>query len=157
MNPIIILFVLSAMFLVFAIWSWRMPEKRWLNWLKADRNMLGIDYSKYNPQKIRSASTTLLFFEAVCLDWPLGNILFWPRLFVWELWEHLLFIGLWSWCSARRVNTGRNSGLFTLWMCSEGVLAKNKAERARGKVMVSRSIVCSCFSHMDAIIPLDCY
>ena len=29
-----------------------MPEKRWVNWLKADRNMLGIDYSKYNQKKI---------------------------------------------------------------------------------------------------------
>lgn len=46
MNPIIILFGLSVMFLVFGIWSWRMPEKRWVNWLKADRSMLGIDYSK---------------------------------------------------------------------------------------------------------------
>ena len=67
MNPIIILFALSAMFLGFAIWNWRMPEKRWVNNLKADRNMLGIDYSKYNLKKIRSATTTLLFFEAVCL------------------------------------------------------------------------------------------
>ena len=38
-----------------------------MNWLKADRNMLGIDYSKYNQKKIRSANTTLLLFEAVCL------------------------------------------------------------------------------------------
>ena len=67
MNPIIILFGLSLMFLVFGILSWRMPEKRWVNWLKADRNMLGIDYSKYNQKKIRSANTTLLLFEAVCL------------------------------------------------------------------------------------------
>ena len=67
MNPIIILFGLSAMFLVFGIWSWRMPEKGWVNWLKADRNMLGIDYSKYNQKKIRSSNTTLLLFEAVCL------------------------------------------------------------------------------------------
>lgn len=44
-----------------------MPEKRWVNWLKADRNMLGIDYSKYNQKKIRSANTILLLFEAVCL------------------------------------------------------------------------------------------
>ena len=113
------------MFLVFGIWSWRMPEKRWVNWLKADRNMLGIDYSKYNQKKIRSANTTLLLFEAVCLfligltigkhpvltkalcvgivGAPIGL-----KLFVWELWEHLLSIGLCSWCSARRVNTGRN-------------------------------------------------
>ena len=67
MNPIIIPFALSAMFLGFAIWNWRMPEKRWVNNLKADRNMLGIDYSKYNQKKIRSATTTLLLFEAVCL------------------------------------------------------------------------------------------
>ena len=87
MTPIIILFALSAMFLGFAIWNWRMPEKRWVNNLKADRNMLGIDYSKYNQKKIRSATTTLLLFEAVCL----------------------LSIGLCSWCSARRVNT-RSAG-----------------------------------------------
>ena len=51
MNPIILLFVLSAVFLGIAIWNWRMPEKRWLNGLKADRNMLGIDYSKYNQKR----------------------------------------------------------------------------------------------------------
>ena len=67
MTPIIILFASSAMFLGFAIWNWMMPEKRWVNNLKADRNMLGIDYSKYNQKKIRSATTTLLLFEAVCL------------------------------------------------------------------------------------------
>ena len=68
MNPIIIvLFALAAMFLVFAIWNWRMPEKKWLNWLDADRNMLGIDYSKYNKIKIKSANTVFLLFEAVCL------------------------------------------------------------------------------------------
>ena len=41
-----------------------MPEKKWINRLKADRNMFGIDYSKYNQKKIRSA-ITLLLFEAV--------------------------------------------------------------------------------------------
>lgn len=30
MNPVIILFALSAMFLVFAVWTWRMPEKKWM-------------------------------------------------------------------------------------------------------------------------------
>ena len=67
MNPVIILFALSAMFLAFAIWYWRMPEKRWINGLKADRNMLGIEYSKYNQKKIRSVTIALLLFEAVCL------------------------------------------------------------------------------------------
>ena len=67
MNPIILLFALSALFLGIAIWNWRMPEKRWINGLKADRNMLGIDYSKYNQKKIRSATTTLFLVEAVCL------------------------------------------------------------------------------------------
>ena len=67
MTPVIILFALSAMFWGIAIWYWTMPEKRWINGLKADRNMLGMDYSKYNPKKIRSATITLLFFEAVCL------------------------------------------------------------------------------------------
>ena len=43
-----------------------MPEKKWINRLKADRNPLGIDYSKYNQKKIRSATTTLLLFEAGC-------------------------------------------------------------------------------------------
>ena len=45
------LFPFFAMFLVFGIWSWRMPEKRWLDWLKDDRNILGIDYSKYNQKR----------------------------------------------------------------------------------------------------------
>lgn len=67
MTPFIILSILSALFLIPAIWTWRMPEKKWINWLKADRNMLGIDYSKYNQKKIRSATTTLLLFEAACL------------------------------------------------------------------------------------------
>ena len=67
MSPVIILFALSAMFLAFAIWSWRMPEKKWINRLKADRNMLGIDYSKYNQKKIRSANTALFLAESVCL------------------------------------------------------------------------------------------
>lgn len=68
MTPIIILFALSAMFLGFAIWNWRMPEKRWVNNLKADRNMLGIDYSKYNQKKIRSLTIAIFLFEAVCLS-----------------------------------------------------------------------------------------
>ena len=55
------------MFLGFAIWNWKMPEKKWINSLKADRNMFGIDYSKYNQKKIRSATTTLFLFEALCL------------------------------------------------------------------------------------------
>ena len=67
MTPFIILSTLSALFLIPAIWTWRMPEKKWINRLKADRNMLGIDYSKYNQKKIRSATTTLLLFEAACL------------------------------------------------------------------------------------------
>lgn len=71
MNPIIILFGLSLMFLVFGILSWRMPEKRWVNWLKADRNMLGIDYSKYNQKKIRSTTIAFLLFEAICV-FPIG-------------------------------------------------------------------------------------
>lgn len=71
MSPVIILFALSAMFLALAIWTWRMPERSWIRLLKADRNLLGIDYSKYNQKKIRSATIALLLVEAVCL-FPVG-------------------------------------------------------------------------------------
>ena len=88
MTPIIILFALSAMFLGFAIWNWRMPEKRWVNNLKADRNMLGIDYSKYNQKKIRSATITLLLFEAVCF-FSMGLCSIWLTIN-----EHPVLIGI---------------------------------------------------------------
>lgn len=66
MNPIIIPFAFSAFLLVLAIRTWRMTEKKWLIHMSS-WNPLGIDYSKYNQKKIRSANTTLLLFEAVCL------------------------------------------------------------------------------------------
>lgn len=66
MDAIIILFAFSACCLVIAIWTWRMPEKRWLNRLET-HNRLGLDISKYNPKKIKSITMALFLFEAACL------------------------------------------------------------------------------------------
>ena len=68
MNPLIILYGMSAVFLAIAIWTWRMPEKRWINWLKSDRNYFEIDFSKYNQKKIRSLTIAFFLFDAVCLS-----------------------------------------------------------------------------------------
>ena len=69
MDALIILFAMSAIFLVIAIWTWRMPEKRWINRLKVDNRLswFGFDISKYNQKKIRSLTIALFLFEAVCL------------------------------------------------------------------------------------------
>ena len=65
MDAIIILFAFSACCLVIAFWTWRMPEKRWINRLEINR--LGLDISKYNQKKIRSITIALFLFEAACL------------------------------------------------------------------------------------------
>ena len=69
MDALIILFAMSAIFLVIAFWTWRMPEKRWINRLKVDNRLswFGFDISKYNQKKIRSLTIALFLFEAVCL------------------------------------------------------------------------------------------
>ena len=66
MDALIILFAMSAFCLVISIWTWRMPEKRWLIRLET-HNRLGLDISKYNQKKIRSLTIALFLFEAVCL------------------------------------------------------------------------------------------
>ena len=66
MDAIIILFAFSACCLVIAIWTWRMPEKRWINRLEI-HNRSGLDISKYNQKKIRSITIALFLFEAACL------------------------------------------------------------------------------------------
>ena len=66
MDALIILFAMSAIFLVIAIWTWRMPEKKWIKRLEVD-NRSGLDISKYDPQKIRSLTIALFLFEGVCL------------------------------------------------------------------------------------------
>ena len=68
MNPLIILYAISAVFLVIAIWTWKMPEKRWINRLKSDRNYFEINFSKYNQKKIRSLTIAVFLFEAACLS-----------------------------------------------------------------------------------------
>ena len=88
MTPIIILFALSAVLLGIAIWYWKMPEKRWLKGMKADGNLYGIDYSKFHPQKIRSATITLLLFEAVCF-FSMGLCSIWLTIN-----EHPVLIGI---------------------------------------------------------------
>ena len=65
MDAIIILFAFSACCLAFAIWTWRMPEKRWINRLEINR--LGLDISKYNQKKIRTITIALFLFETACL------------------------------------------------------------------------------------------
>ena len=66
MDAIIILFAFSACCLVIAIWTWRMPEKRWIYRLEI-HNRSGLDISKYNQKKIRSITIALFLFEAACL------------------------------------------------------------------------------------------
>ena len=66
MDALIILFAMSAFCLLIAIWTWRMPEKRWIIRL-GTHNRLGLDISKYNQKKIRSLTIALFLFEAVCL------------------------------------------------------------------------------------------
>lgn len=66
MDALIILFAFSACCLVIAIWTWRMPEKRWIDRLEI-HNRLGLDISKYNPKKIRSVTIALFLFDAACL------------------------------------------------------------------------------------------
>ena len=65
MNPIIILFALPVLFVGYAVWLWRMSEKKWLARLSV-RNYFDIDYSKYNKNKIKSVGIALLLFEAAC-------------------------------------------------------------------------------------------
>jgi hypothetical protein len=50
MTPLIIVFTLSALLFALAIWYWKMPERRWLNGMKPDGNLYGINYSKYNQK-----------------------------------------------------------------------------------------------------------
>ena len=88
MTPIIILFALSAVLFGMAIWYWKMPEKRWKKGMTADGNMYGIDYSRFNPQKTRTATITLLLFEAVCL-FSMGLCSNWLTLN-----EHPILIGI---------------------------------------------------------------
>ena len=66
MDALVILFVFSVCCLVIAIWTWKMPEKRWIIRLET-HNRLGLDISKYNQKKIRSLTIALFLFEAVCL------------------------------------------------------------------------------------------
>ncbi len=65
MTPLIIVFTLSALLFALAIWYWKMPERRWLNGMKPDGNLYGINYSKYNQKKLRTATIILLLSEAV--------------------------------------------------------------------------------------------
>ena len=69
MDALIILFAMSVCCLVVAFWTWRMPEKRWINRLKVDNRLswFGFDISKYNQKKLRSLTIALFLFEAVCL------------------------------------------------------------------------------------------
>ena len=58
---------LSAIYLVYAIWIWRMPEKKW-NYFSSNRILLFHNYgTKYNPKKVRYFSIAYLLFEAVCI------------------------------------------------------------------------------------------
>ena len=66
MNPVYILWGLSALFAAITIWIWRMPEKDWLYWMSC-RNYFNIDFHKYNNKKVRTASVAFGFFEAACL------------------------------------------------------------------------------------------
>lgn len=68
---ILILFAsLSAIYLVYAIWIWRMPEKKW-NDFSSDRAYISDLFhnyqTKYNPKKVRYFSIAYLLFEAVGL------------------------------------------------------------------------------------------
>ncbi len=71
MTPIVVIVFasLSAVYLVYGICIWRMPEKRWLDFSR-DRNhlsyLIGNYKTKYNPKKVRPISIAYLLFEAVC-------------------------------------------------------------------------------------------
>ena len=68
MNPVIILFALSAFFLAIAIRTRTMSEKKWLKRLESgSRTPVTLDYSKYSQKKVRSATAILFLFEAACL------------------------------------------------------------------------------------------
>ena len=66
MNPVYILWGLSALFAAIIIWIWRMPEKDWLYWMSC-RNYFNIDFHKYNNKKVRTLSIAIGLFEGVCL------------------------------------------------------------------------------------------
>ena len=67
MNPIIIFLVLSAFYLVYAIWIWRMPEKKWVDFSSNRVYVISNQETKYNPKKVRSISIAYLLVEAVCI------------------------------------------------------------------------------------------
>lgn len=65
MTPIVVIVwaSLAAIYLIYGVCIWRMPEKRWLDFT---RDRIHISKTKYNPKKVRPISIAYLLFEAVC-------------------------------------------------------------------------------------------
>ena len=69
MTPIVVIVwaSLAAIYLVYGVCIWRMPEKKWLDF-SSDiiRNYIWNSKAKYNHKIIRPISIAFSLFEAVC-------------------------------------------------------------------------------------------